>query len=584
MFAVKYKPTTQKSLFHKDITNHIRKWIKMNEELADDGKLVKNILFLYGPIGCSKTVTVECLFKGYNLIEIDSDMIRSSEKMTEIFDSLVNFRELTLANIDKWNHKNNKEKSNIILIDNLELCDKGIESFIEGLYVKRNVNIPIIMICNSIKYKDLFINYSNCTFLEFKKPSLLELSKLSCDITKAEKLDLSKDQIKKIIDKSEYDIRQLLFLLEQWSLSKTINSDFEIFLENIQIKNVDIDLLDKMKYLCNYSKPFDFNNHFTMSTSEPLAISNSMYQNYLNNGFKVSFDKKTNIEYLNNISNVMDNISISNMIHNEIYENQNWGLYNTYTSHSSVLPSYYIKKNNVLLFQNAFKKDFNETKDLSDQIESLRNRIDNISIREFDDEIYKYVCFKDISYNFINSYEEVKKISNKNIYSRSLDYKNGFKSNIINNPLCCFTIVQIFIKCIENLNVYFNKNKKGKNTTKREKLELCKNIEQDPVKKSLDTLVDNIYEYKLFEIDIDDFLINKSKYKDDAYIQKIDLRVFKRLLNIFTMDDKHKNFKSHIETSIQYKILQKLLNEYDTKRSNTSNIITQDLNTIWNLG
>lgn len=594
MFVVKYKPTTQKSLFHKDLTNHIRKWIKMNEELADDGKSVKNILFLYGPIGCSKTVTVECLFKGYNLIEIDSDMIRSCDKMTEIFDSLVNFRGLTLANIDKWNHKNNKEKSNIILIDNLELCDKGIESFIEGIYVKRNVNIPIIMICNSIKYKDLFINYSNCTFLEFKKPSLLELSKLACDITKAEKLNLSKDQIKKIIEKSEYDIRQLLFLLEQWSLSKTINSDFEIFLENIQIKNVDIDLLDKMKYLCNYSKPFDFNNHFTMSTSEPLAISNSMYQNYLNNDFKVSFDKKTNIEYLNNISNVMDNISISNMIHNEIYENQNWELYNTYTSHSCVLPSYYIKKNNVLLFQNAFKKDFNETtdfnetKNFSDQIESLRNNINNISIREFDDEIYKYVCFKDVSYNFINSYEEVKKISNKNIYSRSLDYKNGFKSNIINDPLCCFTIVKIFIKCIENLNVYFNKNKKGKNTTKREKLELCKNIEKDPVKKSLDTLIDNIYEYKLFEIDIDDFLINKSKYKDDVYIQKIDLRVFKRLLNIFTIDDKHKIFKSHIETSIQYKILQKLLNDSDIKQSNTSynidNIITQDLNTIWNLG
>ena len=77
MIAERYKPTTQKSLFHKDIVNHIRKWIKMIEDYADDSRSVKQILFLYGPIGCSKTVTVECLFKGYNLINVDSDNIRS---------------------------------------------------------------------------------------------------------------------------------------------------------------------------------------------------------------------------------------------------------------------------------------------------------------------------------------------------------------------------------------------------------------------------------------------------------------------------------------------------------------------------
>ena len=28
MFSQKYKPTTQKSLFHKDVVNNIRKWIQ----------------------------------------------------------------------------------------------------------------------------------------------------------------------------------------------------------------------------------------------------------------------------------------------------------------------------------------------------------------------------------------------------------------------------------------------------------------------------------------------------------------------------------------------------------------------------
>jgi DNA polymerase III delta prime subunit len=601
MFATKYKPTTQKSLFHKDIVNHIRKWIKMVEEFADNNKSTKHILFLYGPIGCSKTVTVECLFKGYNLFEIDADIIRSADKISEVYDGLVNFRERTLANIEKWNYKNNKEKSNIIIVDNLELCEKGIEGFIENIHIKRNINIPIIMICNSIKYKDLFINHPNCTFLEFKKPSLLELSKLSCEINKSEKLDLTKDQIRKIVEKSEYDIRQLLFLLEQWHL--TTNACFDIFLENIEIKNIDRDLLEKMEYLCNYSKNFDFTNHFVISSSEPLTLSNSIYQNYINLPLDIKLTKQQNIEYLDNITNIMDNISVSNIIHNEIYENQNWDLYNSYIAQSSVIPSYYVKKNNKILFDTYLSTKRKLDKDTETAIDTeiatteiatteIATDIDIQEIRDFNDEIYKYVCFKDISYNFINSYMDVKRISNVNLYSKMLHSKNIYKSQIISDPISCFYIIQIYIKCIDNLNTYFNKNKKGKNTTKKEKLELCNNIgDNNDVKYSLDTLVDSIYEYRLFEIDIDDFLMNKSKYKNDdnikSNIQKVDLRIFKRLLNIFTIDDKHKNFKSHIETSIQYKILQKLVQDNDNESKKISldieNVLTQDLNTIWNI-
>ena len=116
--------------------------------------------------------------------------------------------------------------------------------------------------------------------------------------------------------------------------------------------------------------------------------------------------------------------------------------------------------------------------------------------------------------------------------------------------------------------------------TKKEKLELCENIERSNFKISLDILVNIVYEYKLFEINVDDFLINRKKYIDEEIlkqnIQKIDLKVFKRLLNIFTMNDKHKCFKSHIETSIQYKILGFLVKNYIEEPSK----ISYDINNI----
>jgi hypothetical protein len=605
MIAQKYKPTTQKALFHKDIVNHIRKWIKNVEDYADDSKPVQQILFLYGPMGCSKTVTVECLFKGYNLYEIDTDTIKSNDKLVETIQGLVNFRDKTLANIDKWNQKSRKDKSNMILVDNLELCDKGIENFIDVVYTKHNINIPMVFVCNSIRYKDIFVNYKNCTFLEFKKPSLLELTKLSIDIVKEEDLDLSKQQIKILIEKSEYDIRQLLFLLEQWYYSKRMKHEFDMFIENIQIKNIDKDLNEKMEDVFNYKQRFNFSELFTLGSSEPVTLSNSIYQNYTNsiyqnytNSIDKNLDKQDSLCVLENYCKIMDNISISNLIYNEIYENQNWDLYNNYISHSVVIPGYYLKQNNRFLFEKRFGKQNiqniqniqnTNNQDLMDVDEQVTD-IDQ-SIKEWDKQLFNFTPFKDVSYNFTNSYDEVKRISNNNIYCKILNYK-GFKSRILQDPVCCFFIVDILINSIEKLNEYFDKNKKGKNTTKKEKLELCENIERSNFKISLDILVNIVYEYKLFEINVDDFLINRKKYIDEEIlkqnIQKIDLKVFKRLLNIFTMNDKHKCFKSHIETSIQYKILGFLVKNYIDEPSKISydinNILTEDLNKIWNLG
>jgi DNA polymerase III delta prime subunit len=580
MIAQKYKPTTQKSLFHKDVVNHIRKWIKMIEDYADDSKSVKQILFLHGPIGCSKTITIECLFKGYNLIDIDSDNIRSADKITETITGIVGFRELTLANIEKWNHKNRRDKSNVLFVDNLELCDRGIENFIEILYNKQNINIPIVLVCNSSKYKDIFVNHENCTFLEFKRPSLLELTKLSNEICKNENLGLTKDQIRNIIDKSEFDIRQLLHLLEQWSIGKSAGHEFQNFVDSIQVKHTDQDLSEKLEFLFNNQHKFNVSDIHTLGGSEPIVISNSIYQNYTSVPVDINLSKADNIKLLDNYSKIMDSISVSNIIHTDIYENQNWNLYNDYIAHSTVVPSYYLKQNSELMYKSYY----------SDKMDIDENSLS----KEWHDKLYQFAPYKDISYNFLNSYEEVKRIiySNKNSRVLNPSHKETSNTNIhtLFDPESCFILVDLLITCMNHLNEYFNKNKRGKNTTKREKLDLCKNM-NDQAKISLDVLVNNIYEYKLFEIDTDDFLINKSKYINDEIIQqninKIDLRVFKRLLNIFTMNDRHKTFRSNIETSLQYKILTRLVYDYKDEPAklsfNINNILTEELDKIWNL-
>jgi len=558
MIAAKYKPTVQKDLFHKDVVNHIKKWIKIIDKDGKNNLDVKRVLFIHGPIGSSKTVTVECLFKSYNLIDVDVNSISP-----ELLQCIVGFNEMTLSNVDKWNLKTNKEKSNIVLVDNLELCDKNIEIFIDLIHNKHNINVPVILISNNTKYKDVFANNNNCTFVEFKKPSLLELTKFVIEINKPEGLNLSRENIRLLVNKSEFDIRQLLFLIDQWILTQKTRFTFSDFTNSISVKNRDMDLSEKMYILFNKDKPYNFRDYFVLASSDPQGLSNSIYQNYITNStLTEDFDKRPpysseNLNLLQNYSNIMDSISYSNIVQNEIFENQQWTLYDDYICNSTVIPGYYIKEISQIGKTNEY--------DLM------------------------LTPFKDISYNFINSYEEVKRITTCNLYSKSLQTHDNKQNLAIYNSSSCFLIAQIFINCIEKLNKYFDKNKRGKNTTKQEKLDLCNNMNKDDVK-WLDILVGSIYYYKLFTINEQDFILNIDKYKNDilgtcSYIQKVDLSIFKRFLNIFTMDDSHKIFKSNVEMSIQYKLLQVLIVD-NTKekvvKQKTENMVVE-LSDIWNI-
>ena len=202
-------------------------------------------------------------------------------------------------------------------------------------------------------------------------------------------------------------------------------------------------------------------------------------------------------------------------------------------------------------------------------------------------ENFTFNQFKDISYNFINSYEEVKRVCKLNTYNKLLN-PNGTKISVsvISDPISLFILIKIFITCIKDINEYFDGKKVGKKVTKKEKLELTGSITNE---KNINIFIDIIYDYFLFEVDID-AIVKENDYTDE-YIKKnykkIDLRVFKRFLNIFTFDDSHKIFKSNVETCIQYKILEKLSlhlkNNKNVKNIHSVESLTTDLEDIWKM-
>lgn len=534
MFASKYKPTTQKTLFHKDVVNHIRKWLKNIDDLSEYDKPVNRVLLLSGPIGCGKTTTIEILLKGYNTICVNTSDLRTSEGIQEILECIPSFKDVTLSNLGTRGKKN---KPNIIVMDNIESCEKNIVQFIDTIHNRKSINIPIVMMTSNLRARALFIDNPTVLALEMKNPALLELTKMASDINVAERLGLEKEDIKLLVQLSQFDIRQLIFILEQ---KKYSTEHISQFIENIQTKHVDIDLIDKLSYIFDTSKPYDMMYIDSLSLSEPMTISGGIFQNYSCN--------MHDIEYA---SDVAEAISQSNIMQSYMFNDQDWSLYDVYSVLSCVVPCYNIKS---------------QTK----QLESRDQKA--------------LIAFKDISYNFINSYEEVKRVM-RTTYAHKPFTSSNFGIDDF------FLMANILLTNIGKLNMYFDSNKKGKNTSKREKFDLCNNITDPDVLVAWNSLVNQLYYHNFYEIDVSKLDV-KTYINDEIVmrdISKIDLRIFRRFLNIFTMDDSNKALKSNVETAIKYKLLKLIIEEIWKHREQKeidnrtkAETLVEDLDKIWN--
>lgn len=554
----KYQPTSLKSLFHKDTIVHYRKWIKMIEQYAMDKnyKSCQQILFVSGPISCGKSVSTHVLLKSFNVINIDPIDLRVNEKCNEILTSIVNVHEATLSNMFT---KSKTPHLNIVVIDNIELCEKNIRLFVDSIH--NTFMIPIILICNNSKLKDLFTANNNCTHLEFKKPSLLELTKLVTDINIQEKLNLSKEAIKQIIEISMFDTRQVFFILQHWSLNS--NDDFASFIENTAQKHADLDLVNKLIYIFNNGIPFNNHSTFSLTSSDPIMISNGIFQNYIDLSPNST---SNNVDNLDLISSIADDISYSNLIQHQIFNEQRWDLYDIYTMTSCVFPSYKFKVSNS---SNLVMKE-----------QELFNKIN---------------MFKEVSYNFITSFNDIKQTCIANMLSKRLN-SNNVHSNMYNDTISTtFSLAMLLTHQINLINTFFEKNKKGKNTSKQEKLELYKRIPEGELKDAFNNMVNLIYEYRLFEIDIDETMAN---YKNDkeTYIKnnfnKVDIRILKRFLNIFTINENYdasKVIKSHVEMALKYQLFYTIINNLEQNiqqiQPSSRNIddLIDNLDNIWGL-
>lgn len=496
----RYRPTLQKQLFNQPILNSIKNWLNSLQETK------KNILLIYGPISCGKSISLSFLLKLYNVINIEYDNINTNSLL------LPNFNQLLF----------NKIKQSILLIENIELIsnEKTLIGFLE------HVSIPVILVCNNdiikTKYNELLMKISsNYKLIEFLKPTLSDFRNIYDNIKKDYKINISYKEMKELIELSDYDISQYFHIFEL--LNKSATTNISLFIEKFKQKEKDLDLNEKLIYLTDNTIPFNTIDSFYIS-SDPLCIFKNLYQNYLyffNN--ELPFD-------------IIDTLSISDLLQVQIFNEQCWDLYDDLSMISCVIPSYYIKKRQ-------------ET-----------------NIKEFFP--YKHVSYN-ISNSFVelkqNSVNELYNIFEMPVKSLDNDIEfNYYLKNILTQYL------KILINYYDNFSYpNRGKSVKTTIDDKYYILFHIKENKEE-ILYTLYKFIDLIYLYKLFKFSCDEKKIIELAVLDNTVenlknnIKYIDLSIIKRFFNISSINCNPQLFKPHIELSVKYCLLEKI---FDTKNN-----------------
>jgi replication factor C large subunit len=194
-WVVKHKPRSLNQIIgNRETIQKLVDWVKVWSK----GVPSKRAVFLYGPPGVGKSITVEALADHLEMELVEKN---ASDYRTE--DAVNRFAGLASQFGSLFGGKR------IVLLDELDgltgTADKGgVKAITE---VVKAAQCPIILIANSAYDPKLTNLRIYCLLLEFKKPPIGEVAKLLKGMCEAEDIQADENALKFIAQRSEGDVR-----------------------------------------------------------------------------------------------------------------------------------------------------------------------------------------------------------------------------------------------------------------------------------------------------------------------------------------------------------------------------------------
>lgn len=406
---------------------------RSNKKQSDDDVKYESCMVITGGHGHGKTCTVDIILKemNYDIYYLDIKKIKLCKDInTIITQSMISPNILSVLS-------GATVKKHIIVVDNLESITSSTEkASILNLQKMNDLNwyCPIVFISNDQHNKLLFNIKKFSHKVTFYIPSAYDLRQILTHIAQNENILFENSfVVEKIINYSQGDIRQLIFILYEL---KCIHEGQKITLKSVReycdasnMRDMDINLYKATnKLLQNYKS---INGCVALYETEKVLLPLMIQQNYIECIIQ-NYDDDVDKYKLTQI--VSDSLSMGDITENYIYGEQNWNMQDIHGIFTCVTPSFYINvndNNKRLDFNSSFPKDLNKT-----SIKSINKKnIVNTDQCLKNMNIFDYIFVSKVVYNYIqnNNIEDcVKLLSGYNMemeYIESLLKINKIKKN-----------------------------------------------------------------------------------------------------------------------------------------------------------
>ncbi|KAF7379273.1 hypothetical protein HZH68_017118 [Vespula germanica] len=345
----KYKPKTMKQIlgqqgdkssakklytwllnWHKN-QNGTKKHIKPSPWAKnDDGAFFKAAL-LSGSPGIGKTTTAQVVSNelGFDLLEFNASDTRSKKLLKEgVSEILSNTTIKTYFS----NQKREEKAKHVLLMDEVDGMagneDRG--GLQELVSLIKSTDVPIICICND-RNNPKMRTLSNYTFdLKFQKPRLEQIRAAMKSICYKENIQISTEQLDRLIESTNQDIRQVIN-----HLSLVEKSDIVKKTDSKPNKDLKLGPWDVVKKVLSFeeNKNMSINEKSDLFFHDYNIASLFVQENYLS---VMPTAPKT--ELLERVAQAAESIALGDDIEKEIRSNNAWSLLPIQACFSSVIP------------------------------------------------------------------------------------------------------------------------------------------------------------------------------------------------------------------------------------------------------
>jgi replication factor C subunit 1 len=343
---------------------------KIDEWLSKFDKHNNNAIIISGSHGIGKTLSIELLLKKYNYTSkvIYPDELKNFRNGNDTeFEDYYNYENSVFSKFKMKSKTNSNENKKIaIVFDEIESISLSSEKKYVFNIFKTNAKMksfPLIFISNTNHSKLLNDLKKYCMEIKFYSPSSYDLLKFIQKIGKEEKIEIkSHDAIEKIIQFSQYDVRRLINLLQEYSYNyKTLNTkDIDTFIEKSISKDTCVGLFEASLELLNNEN--DFEKIYKLYEIDKVLIPLMVHENYYK---KIVSPKNKNTfeEQVQEMVNISESISMGDTIETSIYTDQNWYLQDIHGFYTCYNTSYIANKMNrkIISSEVKFSADLNKT-------------------------------------------------------------------------------------------------------------------------------------------------------------------------------------------------------------------------------